>query len=163
MSRSKVTSEFRKLLDESGTKYEPNGEETLVRLDGKTYRIWAYDNERLVMSIAYLTPEQVISATLGSDEPPYDELLRCLENDWHISASWDGLRKFWNIELTEEGVRMRDAELGSGTCELVETDSYSNPHEFVHVLECSACGETCEHVNGSYPRCPHCGAKVVER
>ena len=29
------------------------------------------------------------------------------------------------------------------------------------VVECSECGRTCEHVNGSYPRCPHCGAKVV--
>ena len=48
-----------------------------------------------------------------------------------------------------------------GTCELTETDSYSNANEVIHVLECSACGETCEHVNGSYPRCPHCGRKVV--
>ena len=57
---------------------------------------------------------------------------------------------------------MQDA-LGSGTCELTETDSYSNANEVVHVLECSACGETCEHVNGSYPRCPHCGRKAVKR
>ena len=28
--------------------------------------------------------EQAIAATLGSDEPPYDELLRFLENDWNI-------------------------------------------------------------------------------
>ena len=54
-----------------------------------------------------------------------------------------------------------DIELDSSTCELIETDSYSNANEVVHVLECSACGETCEHVNGSYPRCPHCGRKVV--
>lgn len=53
--------------------------------------------------------EQAIAATLVSDEPTYDELLRCLENDWNIRASWDGLRKFWCIELTDEGVRMRDA------------------------------------------------------
>lgn len=47
-------------------------------------------------------------AELGSDEPLYDELIRCLENDWNIHASWDGLRKFWCIELTEEGVKLRD-------------------------------------------------------
>jgi len=52
---------------------------------------------------------------------------------------------------------------GGGECELVEVDSYSNAYEVIHVLECSACGETCEHVNGSYPRCPHCGRKAVER
>ena len=67
-------------------------------------------NDLYVKLEAVLTPEQAIAATLGS-ELPYDELIRCLENDWHISASWDGLRKFWCIELTEEGVRMRDAKV----------------------------------------------------
>jgi DNA-directed RNA polymerase subunit RPC12/RpoP len=52
---------------------------------------------------------------------------------------------------------------GGGECELNEVDTYSNAREVVHVLECSACGETCEHVNGSYPRCPHCGRKAVKR
>lgn len=66
--------------------------------------------EHLALYIPVLTPEQAIAATLGSDKPPYDELLRCLENDWHIHASWDGLRKFWCIELTEEGVRCRDCK-----------------------------------------------------
>lgn len=47
------------------------------------------------------------------------ELLRCLENDWHIHASWDGLRKFWCIELTEEGVKLRDAAHGTLTAEQV--------------------------------------------
>ena len=47
------------------------------------------------------------------------ELLRCLENDWHIRASWDGLRKFWCIELTEEGVKLRDATHGTLTAEQV--------------------------------------------
>lgn len=54
-------------------------------------------------------------------EPLYDELLRCLENDWHIRASWDGLRKFWCIELTEEGVKLRDATHGTLTAEQVRT------------------------------------------
>lgn len=49
------------------------------------------------------------------------------------------------------------------TCELEEVESYSNANEVIHVLECSECGETCEHTNGSYPICPHCGRKVVER
>jgi Lar family restriction alleviation protein len=57
-------------------------------------------------------------AELGS-EPPYDELIRCLENDWHINASWDGLRKFWCIELTDEGMRMRDSAHGTLTAEQV--------------------------------------------
>ena len=71
----------------------------------------------------YDTKEEAITAwntraELGS-EPPYDELLRCIENDWHIKASWDGLRKFWCIELTEEGVKLRDATHGTLTVEQV--------------------------------------------
>ena len=73
------------------------------------------------------------AATLGS-EPPYDELLRCLENDWHISARWDGLRKFWCIELTEEGVKLRDATHGTLTaeqvCEVVEKHWHDLPDEY---------------------------------
>lgn len=63
----------------------------------------------------YDTEAEAIEAwntrSAGTCEPPYGELLRCLENDWNIRASWDGLRKFWCIELTEEGVKLRDAEL----------------------------------------------------
>lgn len=71
----------------------------------------------------YDTKEEAITAwntraELGS-EPPYDELLRCIENDWHIKASWDGLRKFWCIELTEEGAKLRDATHGTLTAEQV--------------------------------------------
>lgn len=31
----------------------------------------------------------------------------------------------------------------------------------VHVMECSACGHTYEHVNGDYEFCPHCGRRIV--
>lgn len=31
----------------------------------------------------------------------------------------------------------------------------------VHVMECSACGRTYEHVNGPYEYCPRCRAEVV--
>lgn len=46
-------------------------------------------------------------------------------------------------------------------CELEEVDAYDSAGELVHVLECSACGRTCEHINGSYEYCPHCGRKAV--
>lgn len=32
----------------------------------------------------------------------------------------------------------------------------------VHVMECTECGHTYEHVNGSYKFCPHCGRHIVE-
>lgn len=60
------------------------------------------------------------------------------------------------------------AELGSGTCNPVETevityyDEYGHDAVKVHVMECNKCGGTYEHVNGDYERCPRCG-KAVER
>lgn len=30
----------------------------------------------------------------------------------------------------------------------------------VHVMECSGCGRTYEHVNGEYEYCPRCGARI---
>lgn len=35
-------------------------------------------------------------------------LVTSLRNDCDINASWDGLRKFWHIGLTENGCLMRD-------------------------------------------------------
>lgn len=32
----------------------------------------------------------------------------------------------------------------------------------IHVMECSECGHTYEHVNGDYEYCPRCGRRVVE-
>jgi Zn finger protein HypA/HybF involved in hydrogenase expression len=32
----------------------------------------------------------------------------------------------------------------------------------VHVMECSECGGTYEHVNGDYEFCPRCGRRIVE-
>jgi len=57
------------------------------------------------------------------------ELLRCLENDWHIHASWDGLRKFWCIELTEEGVKLRDAAHVTLTAEQVRETVEKHWHD----------------------------------
>lgn len=34
--------------------------------------------------------------------------------------------------------------------------------QLIHVMECSACGGTYEHINGSYEFCPRCGRKVVD-
>ena len=37
-----------------------------------------------------------------------ERLIALLRNDCDIDASWDGLRRFWSIELTEGGCLMRD-------------------------------------------------------
>ena len=60
------------------------------------------------------------------------------------------------------------ATLGTGTCEADETDLIpfvcadgdSSEVDYIHVMECSACGGTFEHVNGSYEFCPRCGRRI---
>ena len=37
-----------------------------------------------------------------------ERLVTLLRVDCDINASWDGLRRFWNIGLTEDGCLMRD-------------------------------------------------------
>jgi len=61
------------------------------------------------------------------------------------------------------------ATVGVGTCEaddtdlmpFVRADSDDLGVGYIHVMECSVCGGTYEHVNGSYEFCPRCGRKVV--
>ena len=67
------------------------------------------------MDIWSCTPEQAIEATLGPVAPPpeppvvpYDALIDILRDEWGIEVMWDGLRRFWYVGLTEEGVRKRD-------------------------------------------------------
>lgn len=59
----------------------------------------------------------------------------------------------------------------SGTCTADETETWEcvcdgmghyGKRLTVHVMECSECGHTYEHVNGSYEFCPHCGRRVVD-
>ena len=45
---------------------------------------------------------------LEGENARYRELVEILRRDWHIEASWDGLRKFWYVGLTEDGIRERD-------------------------------------------------------
>lgn len=130
MTDNRTTELLREGLTERGIEWRSG-------LDGVTFvGDWCfveYDNGKLAATCEpVLTPDQAIAATLGSGEPSYDELIRCLENDWHISASWDGLRKFWCIELTEEGVKLRDATHGTLTAEqvrnaLMSADRWGKP------------------------------------
>jgi len=89
----------------------------------------------------HTTETYVNAATVGSDEPPYDELIDALRRDWDIDVSWDGLRKFWSIALTDEGVKKRGAAtVGTGTCHItLREDIHDGAYHDVY--ECSRCGE----------------------
>ena len=167
-----ATDELRRMLDERGVEWwaEDDPEEPAYYFVTKWFANGCEQTYEEIPAIRSrtldahrVTPNQAIAATMG--EPPYDELLRCLENDWNISASWDGLRKFWNIELTEDGVRMRDSAWAERTCRFVSSKGPDRPPV------CDACGYElgiydCEWFedgtygyNGNY--CPNCGARVI--
>ena len=71
--------------------------------------------------------------------------------------------------------KMPDADkvavLNEDTCHADETDTLEcvcdqvgryGMRVTIYVMECSACGRTYEHFNGSYEFCPRCGRKVVD-
>lgn len=49
------------------------------------------------------------NAKLRDERARYEDLVRILDREWGIEASWDGLRKFWYVGLTENGMKERDA------------------------------------------------------
>ena len=110
----------------------------------------------------YSQLHDAIAATLGGGKLTKEDVQRALFAH-STYANYDGLQLYANGIRTQEIADELNATLGGGECELAEVDSYSNANEVIHVLECSACGHTCEHVNGSYPRCPHCGTKAAKR
>lgn len=119
-----ATDELRsRLLDERGVEWSSIGGDTAWE-DSRGWTATAEADsvdESMVYVTALMTPEQAIEATLGPrEQPPYDELIVALRRDWDIEASWDGLRRFWYVGLTDEGVRKRDereATLGRGELE----------------------------------------------
>lgn len=122
---------------------------------------------------------------------PTDELRRMLDEadvewDYGITGTASTMFNANGVELTFIG--MRDgvtcstiltpeqavaATVGRGTCEADETETIkcwvkckdepsTERMELIHVMECSECGHTYEHVNGDYEFCPRCGRKRVD-
>lgn len=181
-----ATDELRRLLDERGVEWmpiawNPKRETYYHTSNGVGFCADEYADGVKIYTDTIITPEQAIDATLGETptsppptppkQPPYDELIESLRRDWDIEASWDGLRRFWYIGLTDEGVRKRDereATLELGTCrDLAETPKYGDKTRF----ECSACGYEYSAVGGfgcdygdepDFNYCPNCGRRVEQ-
>ena len=88
-------------------------------------------------------------------------LVTLLRNDCDIEASWDELRRFWYVGLTDEGVRKRDereAALGRGTCHNLKASWPS-------LFECDECGysndDTYYGSEWHFKFCPNCGCEVA--
>lgn len=164
-----ATDELRALLDERGVEWSSIGGDTAWE-DSRGWTATAEADSvdgSMVYVTALMTPEQAIEATLGPrEQPPYDELIEALRRDWDIEASWDGLRRFWYVGLTDEGVRKRDereATLGRGTCRMPRVE---DEERILHGwMECSECGPVyppaAERIQDAVKFCPFCGRGAV--
>ena len=145
-----ATEHMRRMLDECGVEWHDTkigkGFITVFEHDGITWIATEHSSGRLSVKGCVkptqghydgMTPAQAIAATLGSRN--------CSDN-------------CTNSERT-------------GTCHADETDTWEcvcdgigryGKRVTVHVMECSECGRTYEHVNGGYEFCPRCRRKVVD-
>lgn len=144
-----ATDELRRMLDERGVEHFDGYDYTEWDADGIHYI--ANDHLRLEGRMVLrrtCTPEQAIEATLGEtptpppptppEQPPYDVLIDILRDEWDIEVMWDGLRRFWYVGLTDEGVRKRDereAMLRRGTCRPTLHGCKFVEDAFQHVFE----------------------------
>lgn len=133
--------------------------------------VWYRDDSDYIASLKRsIDAFQKAHATLDGGNLTVEQVREAIERHFgKVAVLDDGKPVEWRddwvckVAIDYRGIADElNATLGSGMCELVETDSYSDANEVIHVLECSECGKTCEHVNGSYPRCPNCG-KAVKR
>lgn len=108
--------------------------------------------------------------TATDEQPPYDLLIDLLRDEWDIEVMWDGLRRFWYVGLTDEGVRKRDereAMLRRGTCHPVANDNLTESEGTGDAwADCSECGHllcVLTEPSSQMPNyCPNCGRKVVD-
>lgn len=173
-----ATDELRTLLDERGVEWRGGlPTETIVKEPIDALYVERPDGRMHVYFRSYLTPEQAVAATLGRGMLTADDVRDLIE--LHSDASGGNGCDFHNgayVAIADE----LNAMLGSsnctnnertGTCIADETDIWEcicdgigryGKRVTVHVMECSECGHTYEHVNGDYEFCPHCGRRVVE-
>jgi len=171
-----ATVELRRLLDERGVEWWEEDGHTLWYGQSINHAASAFssfmlgENDKVHLS-AMVTPEQAIAATLGDDE--YErkmDALLCRLTNGKFSKT-----RAYDLDFMESVVREEfetyAATLGRGECHADETDTmecvcdgigHYGEYLMVHVMECSECGRTYEHVWGNYEYCPHCGRKVVD-
>ena len=137
---SSDTDRLRELLDEQSVEYRIDDARTVKSTSWEfgehgNAMFTEYDDGdcAFVTSGNSWTPEQAIAVTLGSTckecaegmgayadslcdplKEQLDKLLRCIENDYGVTASWDGLRKVWLMERTVALPADVIATLGSG-------------------------------------------------
>ena len=179
-----ATEVLRRLLDERGVKYE--GGERSVRWrdrNGVMMQAFPLADGELGMDVWSCTPEQAIAATLGPaarHPKPHEQWTTVLlpEIAWGLDDRWPDYLSVahdahgeWRVYVPEDTLGSRNCSNSerTGTCIADETDTWECVCDqigrygkcvTIHVMECSECGHTYEHVNGDYEFCPHCGRRL---
>jgi len=168
-----ATDELRRLLDERGVEWWQSAN-TLGCVFTRWYsplfgdEVCAMENEKegLVLFDHYLTPEQAIAATLGSDDTFTREDVEgafvsgySLGLDMFDSSKpekgWNQNKRNMDEEMEDLGwVRKDAATLGAGTCHEVEDEDTG-------FIVCSECGAVHDTDYTNY-YCWCCGRKVVD-
>lgn len=92
-----------------------------------------------------------------------EDVIRRLVAQLGDAADFHFARKYVDCIVEEYAGKL--ATLDAGTCEADETDriecveTVGGRHYDIHIMECTECGHTYEHVNGGYEYCPRCGRK----
>ena len=92
---------------------------------------------------------------------------------WHAENRPSVTGSYVKVEAVLTPAQAIAATVGRGTCEADETETIkcwvkckdepsTERMELIHVMECSECGHTYEHVNGDYEFCPRCGRKRAD-
>ena len=170
-----ATDELRRRLDERGVEWKaPASYDGSTKYDTIVDGYWFHEYDGKI-TVHGLTPEQVIAATLGRGTLTADDVRDLIER--HSDASGGNGRDFHNgayVAIADE----LNATLGSFNCTNDCTNSertttvdetwhvgfhmWNGERVTIHVMECSKCGRTYEHVNGNYEFCPRCGRKLVD-
>lgn len=136
--------ELHRLLDERGVEHQdyefsPDVKTTSWDIDTSDprYEVCAafeeFDGGTTLLRFWNPTPEQAVEATLG----PLVTSSNCSNSE-----------RTTTVDETDTWECVCDQVGRYGKCVTI------------HVMECSACGGTYEHVNGSYEFCPRCGRRV---
>lgn len=185
------TAELRRLFDELGVEHRDTRYDTSSGpwdatgwkgVAGMSFVAVSTEHGGICVNGAYITPEQVIAATLGSESVDYmlntigkleeeNERLRnscvmltaehvreTVEKHWHdLSTDYDMPEATALPEYSYDWQAIANelnAELGSGTCVITPITPSSD------MGRCSACGSIAD-VNSNY--CWKCGAKAVKQ
>ncbi len=169
-----ATDELRRLLDERGVRWWEEDGHTLWYGQSINHAASAFssfmfgENDKVHLS-AMVTPEQAIAATLGSEEPTYEQWRAISEaigdameyaHDKAIEHP-DKADPLWNLdEYVNRVIEVAFGEpvtLGSGECEFEYAHGITDTlKETVDVYFCSACGSP-NYSDNEPMFCQYCG------